>query len=137
MHTITDKPHGALRYFPENFIKVVVGDAEASKELLENDFDYIFFTGSQNVGKYVMRKASEKLIPVTLELGGKNPTIVDSTCDIEQAAKRIAWGKTLNAGQTCISPDYLLIDQKIKKEFLLSLEKYLKEFAENMAHIIN
>jgi len=125
------------RYFPENFIKVVVGDAEASKELLENDFDYIFFTGSQNVGKYVMRKASEKLIPVTLELGGKNPTIVDSTCDIEQAAKRIAWGKTLNAGQTCISPDYLLIDQKIKKEFLLSLEKYLKEFAENMAHIIN
>jgi len=125
------------KYFPENFIKVVTGDAEVSKKLLENDFDHIFFTGSQNVGKYVMKNASEKLIPVTLELGGKNPTIVDSNCNIELAAKRIAWGKTLNAGQTCISPDYLLIDHKIKEEFLPLLKNYLKEFSENMVHIIN
>ncbi len=124
-------------YFPDNFIKVITGDAEVSKKLLENDFDHIFFTGSQNVGKYVMKKASEKLIPVTLELGGKNPTIVDSSCNIELAAKRIAWGKTLNAGQTCISPDYLLIDHKIKKEFLSLLKNYLKEFSKNMAHIVN
>lgn len=125
------------KYFPENYIKVVTGDAETSKKLLEYDFDYIFFTGSQNVGKYVMRKASEKLIPVTLELGGKNPTIVGSTCDMKLAAKRIAWGKTLNAGQTCISPDYLLIDRKIKGKFLPLLENYLKEFGKYMAYIIN
>lgn len=125
------------KYFPENFTKVVTGDAEVSKKLLENDFDYIFFTGSQNVGKHVMKKASEKLIPVTLELGGKNPTIVDSNCDLKLAAKRIAWGKTLNAGQTCISPDYLLIDHKIKEKFLPLLKTYLKEYSNNMAHIIN
>ncbi len=125
------------KYFPENYIKVVTGDAEVSKKLLEYDFDYIFFTGSQKVGKYVMKKASEKLIPVTLELGGKNPVIVDSTCDIRLAAKRIAWGKTLNAGQTCISPDYMLIDRKIKEEFLTLFKTHLKEFGKYMSHIIN
>jgi aldehyde dehydrogenase (NAD+) len=125
------------KYFSEDYIKVVTGDAEISKKLLDQDFDYIFFTGSPGVGKYVMKKASERLIPVTLELGGKNPTIVDSTCDLELSAKRIAWGKLLNAGQTCISPDYLIVEESIKEQLVERLIKYFEDFQSKMACIIN
>lgn len=124
-------------YFDSNYITVVKGGIEVSKKLLGENFDYIFFTGSPEVGKYVMKKASERLIPVTLELGGKNPTIVDSTANLELAAKRIAWGKLLNAGQTCISPDYVLINEKAKDEFLQYLKYYMNKFSKNMAYIIN
>ncbi|MGP4072407.1 aldehyde dehydrogenase [Piscibacillus sp. B03] len=104
--------------FEEKYITVVQGDAEISQQLLEEPFDYIFFTGSVPVGKIVMEKASKQLIPVTLELGGKSPCIVDRDAKIEYTAKRIVWGKFVNAGQTCVAPDYLLIQESIKQKLL-------------------
>ncbi len=87
-------------------------------ELLSQKYDYIFFTGSERVGKLVMRAASEYLTPVSLELGGKSPCIVDKHVDLKLAAKRIIWGKTLNAGQTCVAPDYVLVDEAVKKPLI-------------------
>src|SRR5699024_2466234 len=95
--------------FVEDFIAVEQGGAEKSQELLEMPFDYIFFTGSVPVGKIVMEKASKQLIPLTLELGGKSPVIVHNDASLKLAAKRIAWGKDTNAGQTCVAPDYLFV----------------------------
>jgi aldehyde dehydrogenase (NAD+) len=111
--------------FDESYISVVdpLGGRETISYLLNLKFDYIFFTGSVRVGKVIMEKASKNLIPVTLELGGKSPCIVDSTANINLAAKRIVWGKFLNAGQTCVAPDYLLVESKIKDKLLKSLEK--------------
>ncbi|ABR31665.1 aldehyde dehydrogenase [Thermosipho melanesiensis] len=123
--------------FQNNYVRVINGGVEISKKLLEEDLDYIFFTGNPNVGKYVMKKAAEKLISVTLELGGKNPAIVDATYELEKTAKKIAWGKLLNAGQTCISPDYLLIEKKIKDEFIYLLKIYMDKFKKDMANIVN
>lgn len=114
--------------YPQEYIAVVEGGREQNNALLEEVFDYIFFTGSVEVGKTVMAAASRNLTPVTLELGGKSPVIVDETADIKLAAKRIAFGKVLNAGQTCVEPDYLLIHHKVKDAFLAAYEKAIKEF---------
>ncbi|MDF3001748.1 MAG: aldehyde dehydrogenase [Bacillota bacterium] len=114
--------------YPPEYIAVVEGGREQNNALLEEVFDYIFFTGSVEVGKTVMAAASKNLTPVTLELGGKSPVIVDETADIKLAAKRIAFGKILNAGQTCVEPDYLLIHHKVKDAFLTAYEKAIKDF---------
>ncbi|WP_316568981.1 aldehyde dehydrogenase [Neobacillus sp. YIM B06451] len=104
--------------FPEDYIAVVEGDAEASRGLLDSNVDYIFFTGSVPVGKIIMEAAAKNLTPVTLELGGKSPCIVHSDANLELAAKRIAWGKYINAGQTCVAPDYLYVEKSIKDKFI-------------------
>jgi len=117
-----------LNHFPKELVAMTNGDHSISEYLLEQKFDYIFFTGSCKVGKYVMQKAAENLIPVSLELGGKNPCIVAADARLDYAAKRIAWGKFVNAGQACISPDYLLIDKKVKDKFLDLITKEIKSF---------
>ena len=104
--------------FPEEYAAVIEGGRAENSALLEERFDYIFFTGGVTVGKLVMEKAAAHLTPVTLELGGKSPCIVDKTADLKLAASRIAFGKYLNCGQTCVAPDYLLIDKSVKQEFL-------------------
>ena len=104
--------------FPAEYVTVVEGGRTENSALLEERFDYIFFTGGVTVGKLVMEKAAAHLTPVTLELGGKSPCIVDKTADLKLAASRIAFGKYLNCGQTCVAPDYLLIDKSVKQEFL-------------------
>lgn len=109
--------------FDENHVKCVEGGVEISQELLAQRWDYIFFTGSVAVGKIVAKAAAENLTPVTLELGGKNPCIIDATANLKLAAKRIVWGKFLNAGQTCIAPDYLLVSNKIKTAFIELIKK--------------
>lgn len=108
--------------FDENYVAIVHGGKEENELLLKNRFDIIFFTGSPSLGKVVMRAAAEFLTPVILELGGKSPCIVDETANIEIAAKRIAWSKTINAGQTCIAPDYLLVHESVKEKLLSKLE---------------
>ena len=112
----------------ENYVAVVEGGRQQNTELLEQRFDYIFFTGSINVGKLVMEKASRYLTPVTLELGGKSPCIVDDEASLRLAAKRIAFGKFLNAGQTCVAPDYLLIKKQHKDTFIQYMKDVIKEF---------
>ena len=107
--------------FPENLVATVQGDREVNSVLLSLKWDMIFFTGSPALGRTVMEAAARNLTPVVLELGGKSPCIVDRDADISLAAKRIAWGKALNAGQTCIAPDYLMLHQSIKEEFLEAL----------------
>jgi aldehyde dehydrogenase (NAD+) len=109
--------------FDENHVKCVEGGVEITQELLAQRWDYIFFTGSVAVGKLVAKAAAENLTPVTLELGGKNPCIIDATANLKLAAKRIVWGKFLNAGQTCIAPDYLLVSNKIKTAFIELIKK--------------
>ena len=104
--------------FDEEYVAVVTGGRAENTCLLEQKFDYIFFTGSQRVGKEVMRKAAEHLTPVTLELGGKSPCIIDKSADLRIAARRVVFGKFLNCGQTCVAPDYVLCDQSVKEEFL-------------------
>lgn len=104
--------------FPAKYITVVEGGRKENVSLLEQRFDYIFFTGGVTVGKLVMEKASQHLTPVTLELGGKSPCIVDETANLKLAAKRLVFGKFLNSGQTCIAPDYLLVQDSVKDEFL-------------------
>lgn len=112
--------------FDSSYLTVVEGDSESSKALLNQRFDYIFFTGSTPVGKIIMRKASEHLTPVTLELGGKSPVVVDKDADIGLTAKRIVWGKYTNAGQTCVAPDYMYVHQKIKEKLLKEMQKQIK-----------
>lgn len=114
--------------FKKEYVAVVQGGVEVNKALLDEKFDYIFFTGSISVGKIVMKAASKYLTPVTLELGGKSPCIVDKSDKIDLFAKRIVWGKLLNSGQTCVAPDYFLIHKDVKEEFLKSVKKYIKEF---------
>lgn len=130
--------------FPSNYVTTVQGGRDANQDLLKQNFDYIFFTGSVNVGKVVMREAAEHLTPVTLELGGKSPCIVDYTADIDLAGKRIAWGKFLNAGQTCVAPDYILVHTSVKEELITAILKYIKVFyganpiiSEDYPHIIS
>jgi aldehyde dehydrogenase (NAD+) len=112
--------------FDKKYVTVIEGGASVSKDLLDQRWDYIFFTGSVAVGKIVARAAANFLTPVTLELGGKSPCIIDETADIQLAAKRIVWGKFINAGQTCIAPDYLLVNKKIKKKFIKYFKQELK-----------
>jgi len=118
-------------FFEEDLVAVVEGGVEATTELLKLPFDHIFFTGSTGVGKIVMKAAAENLSSVTLELGGKSPTLVDSSANLEDAATRIAFGKFLNKGQTCIAPDYVLINKDVEKEFIsLLIEKINKLFGD-------
>lgn len=113
--------------FDEEYVAVVQGDRTVNTALLSQRYDIIFFTGSPELGRVVMRAAAENLTPVVLELGGKSPVIVDRSADIRVAAKRIAWGKTLNAGQTCIAPDYLLIHRDVKEQFVEEYQKAIKD----------
>ena len=117
-----------LDQLPKELIALITGDHTINDYLLEQKFDYIFFTGSPGVGKHVMQKAAENLIPLSLELGGKNPCIVAADARLDFAAKRIAWGKFINSGQTCVSPDYLLIDKKVKDKFLELISKEIRLF---------
>ena len=126
--------------FPPYYVQVIEGDAQVAQEILRQPIDYIFFTGGVETGKSVMKQASENLIPVTLELGGKSPTIVDYDADLKLAAKRIVWGKFLNAGQTCVAPDYVLVHESVAKQLLYYMRSTLKEFyssQKDLAHIIN
>ncbi len=121
--------------FPEEYLRVVnpLGGKETVSLLLDKPFDYIFFTGSVRVGKLVMQKAAQHLTPVTLELGGKSPCIVDSDAKLKLAAKRIVWGKFLNAGQTCVAPDYLCVHKSVKDELLkLIINEIRIQFGENV-----
>ena len=104
--------------FPEEWVKVIEGGPNTAKNLLKEKWDYIFYTGSTRVGKYVAKAAAENLTPTTLELGGKSPCIIDSSVPIKKTAKRIVWGKFINCGQTCIAPDYILVEKKIKKNLI-------------------
>jgi len=112
--------------FPEH-VAVIEGGIEISQELLAHRWDYIFFTGSTRVGRIVYASAAKHLTPVTLELGGKNPCIVDHTAKLELAAKRIVWGKFINAGQTCIAPDYILVHKNVKEGLVHALKKSILE----------
>ena len=111
--------------FAPEYGAVVTGGRAENQCLLEQKFDYIFFTGSQAVGREVLRKAAENLVPVTLELGGKSPCIVDKTAKISLAATRIVWGKYLNCGQTCVAPDYILCHEAVKDELIAALKKQI------------
>lgn len=115
-------------HFDKNYIHCVLGGVDETTELLKLKFDKIFFTGSTRVGKIIYKAAAENLTPVTLELGGKSPTIVSQDADLKVAAKRIVWGKLLNAGQTCVAPDYVMVHQKVEKEFIDYLKYYLDKF---------
>ncbi|MBU3111589.1 aldehyde dehydrogenase [Clostridium lacusfryxellense] len=108
--------------FEKEYIRVIEGEKETTSALINSPFDYIFFTGSVPVGRIVMKAAAENLVPVTLELGGKSPVIVDKTANLELAAKRILWGKLINAGQTCIAPDYIFVHKSIKERFIQMLK---------------
>lgn len=130
--------------FPEEYVAVVQGDRNVNTALLEQRWDMIFFTGSPSFGRAVMAAAAKNLTPVVLELGGKSPCIIDKDADIKVAAKRVAWGKSLNAGQTCIAPDYLMLHKNIKDKFLSELEKAFGELlgddpqkSEHFVRIVN
>lgn len=130
--------------FPPEYVAVVTGGRSENAALLEQKFDFIFFTGSQAVGKEVLRHAAEHLTPVVLELGGKSPCIVDASANIKLAAKRIVFGKYLNCGQTCVAPDYILCDHSVKEAFVEEVVKqinlqYGKKTLDNKAYgkIIN
>lgn len=115
-------------HFDAGYLHVVEGNAEVTQSLLEQPMDHIFFTGSTRVGKIIMKAAAEQLTPVTLELGGKSPAIIDQTAKLPLAAKRIAWGKFINAGQTCVSPDYVYIHRSLKNQFCELMEQQITEF---------
>ncbi|RXM43606.1 aldehyde dehydrogenase [Flavobacterium sp. YO64] len=130
--------------FHINHVEVFEGGVEVSNKLLAKRWDYIFFTGSVTVGKVIAKAAAENLTPVTLELGGKNPCIIDETANLKLAAKRIVWGKFINAGQTCIAPDYILIQKNMKVNFITFLmEEIIKAYGKKIdkspdfARIIN
>jgi len=112
--------------FPSDYIACVLGGREQNQALLDQKFDLVFFTGSQSVGKVVLEKSAKNLTPAILELGGKSPCIVDSTAKIGLAARRIAWGKFLNCGQTCVAPDYLVCDERIRDELLGELKRQIR-----------
>lgn len=133
-----------IALFPPEYIAVVEGGREMNTTLLEQHFDYIFFTGSVQVGKLVMESASRFLTPVTLELGGKSPCIVDRTADIDLSARRAVWGKCINAGQTCVAPDYFLVHEEVKEAFIQKAREYIRKFYgdephqnDEFPHIIN
>ncbi len=118
--------------FPREYVAVIFGGSQVNKVLFDTRFDYIFFTGSKTVGKIVYEKAAQNLTPVTLELGGKSPCIVDETAKIPLAAKRIVWGKFLNLGQTCVAPDYILCHESVREKLLAEIKKQIKkQFGEN------
>ena len=118
--------------FNPEYVAVVTGGRAENTALLEQKFDFVFFTGSQNVGKEVLRHTAEYLTPAVLELGGKSPCIVDGSANIKLAAKRIVFGKFLNCGQTCVAPDYILCEKTVKDEFVAEVKKQIKkQYGEN------
>ena len=119
------------QYLDANAVRVVEGGVSETESLLTNRFDHILFTGSARVGRIVSAAAAQTLTPITLELGGKSPALVDGSADLSKAAKRIAWGKFLNAGQSCISPDYVLVDQTVVEQFLTELTSTITSFFGN------
>ncbi len=126
--------------FDPEYVYLVNGDYLVTSELLKHKFDHIFFTGSTRVGKIVYEAAAKHLTPVTLELGGKSPTIVDESANIEVAARRIAFGKFINAGQTCIAPDYIYVHSKIYERFAYALKKVIETMYQNQdafTHIVS
>ncbi len=131
--------------FDPNYIAVVKGSGSVTNPLIENHrLDHIFFTGSIGAGKEISKMAAKELTPVTLELGGKSPTIVHSDADLDSAAKRIVWAKFFNLGQTCLAPDYLLVQSSVKEDLILKLKHYINEFygnkdktSENLGRLIN
>lgn len=127
-HTSTVITELIHRYLDPDAVQVIEGGVAETTELLAQKFDHIFYTGNGRIGRVVMEAAAKNLTPVTLELGGKSPTIVDATANLRVAARRIAWGKFLNAGQTCIAPDYLLVDKKVASAFVGELRVAIKEF---------
>ncbi|MCU0400265.1 MAG: aldehyde dehydrogenase family protein [Algoriphagus sp.] len=114
--------------FEENEIAVCLGEVAISTELLNLPFDHIFFTGSPAVGKIVMKAAAQHLSSVTLELGGKSPVIIDRTADLQDAAQKVIWGKFVNCGQTCIAPDYILVQEDIKEEFIMQAKIQIQQY---------
>jgi len=114
--------------FPSNYISVIEGGLEETSILINSQFDYMFFTGSVQVGKIVMEAAGRNLVPVTLELGGKSPCIIDESANLKLAAKRVAWGKLMNAGQTCIAPDYLYVHKNVMENFVSLLKAAIVDF---------
>lgn len=139
MHTLAELINNN---FPKEYLYVAEGGAKETTELLKLHYDKIFFTGSTKVGKIVYEAASHNLTPVTLEMGGKSPVIVTEKADIKTAAKRIVWGKFLNAGQTCVAPDYLYAHESIRQKLLEELKHYIKQFeygydTDNYVQIIN
>lgn len=116
------------KHISKDVVQVFQGDGKVAEELLTNSFDHIFFTGGGEIGKKVMKAASNHLTPVTLELGGKSPAIIIEGADLEITAKRLIWGKSLNAGQTCIAPDYLLVKENLQTSLLIEMKKAIKDF---------
>lgn len=114
--------------FEERLLSVIPGGPEMARSLLEAEFDYIFFTGSRRVGGLVYQQAAKSLVPVTLELGGKSPCIVEKSADIDAAARRIVWGKFLNAGQTCVAPDFLMVQDSVKARLVEQITHYITAF---------
>ncbi|PTK46282.1 aldehyde dehydrogenase, partial [Staphylococcus nepalensis] len=114
--------------FESAYITSVEGGVEETQVFLAQPFDYIFFTGSERVGRIVYEAASRHLTPVTLELGGKSPVIVDETANLKVASERIAFGKFINAGQTCVAPDYILVHESVKADLVKALQGTIKEF---------
>jgi aldehyde dehydrogenase (NAD+) len=128
--------------FDPAFVTVIEGGRAQNQALLSEKFDYIFFTGSVDVGRYVMECASKNLTPVSLELGGKSPVIVDETADIPSAARRVVFGKVMNAGQTCVAPDYVLVQENVREPFLKALRKAVEDCfpggdERDMPHIVS
>lgn len=133
-----------LSIFDDEYIYVMENTKENMNKLFDLKFDYVFYTGSPNVAKELMEKQAKYLTPMTLELGGKSPCIIDKTANVDSSAKRVVWGKYLNAGQTCVAPDYILVHNDIKREFIKHAMKYIQEFYytdnvlnEDFTHVIN
>ncbi|MBQ9715285.1 MAG: aldehyde dehydrogenase [Clostridia bacterium] len=118
----------ASELFDESFVSVILGGRQENEGLLDQKFDYIFFTGGVQVGKTVMGAASKNLTPVTLELGGKSPCIIDKSADVKLSAKRLIWGKLINSGQTCIAPDYLYVHKDLKDSIVAEIKENIKQF---------
>lgn len=133
-----------LSVFDEGLVSVVLGGREQNQQLFEQRFDFIFFTGGVNVGRLLLNKASENITPVVLELGGKSPCIIDEDCDLDMAVRRAVWGKYLNAGQTCVAPDYFYVHKSIKEQFVIKAKEYIQRYYytdgkinDSFTHIIN
>ena len=118
-------------YFPPEIVQVFEGDGNIAADLMTRQFDHVFFTGGENIGKKVMEAASKNLTPVTLELGGKSPAVVIDGANLEVTAKRVIWGKSLNAGQTCIAPDHLLVEDKLFDSLISNLINSINNFYGN------
>ncbi len=124
--------------FPEHLVTSIQGGVETATELLEQKWDFIFFTGSTTVGKIVAKAAAKHLTPVILELGGKSPCIIDDSVNLKRTAKRLVWGKMLNAGQTCIAPDYIIVKSNIKQDLISALKaEIIQQYGENPKHSID